>query len=214
MSEPTPTSKVGPHWKAGQKWRVEYLRTVPSTVMGPVTRPAAPQRSVWRYEVMPVATAGDKPIVISLAEEDGDRRYEMAFDSGDLTLRSIIRIDGKSREEVGQTVPHEPFFGWTQAQRAIFDWPLFSAAAAMKAHKFKTAEDLEVEQTAKDLAGGAIQVLLKHTDEDDHETTTSRQTWAADSPWWTSAAVEVEYVDGKNKETVVQIKGRLIPQGE
>jgi hypothetical protein len=211
---PSPVSKaIRPVWTAGQTWKVEYLRTVVSPVMGPVTEPPPPRRSVWIYEVEKPPTDRQAPTAILVREEGGERRYELRFDPGDLSLVSVFEIAGSRRETAGDATPHQPYFGWSQTQPCIFDWPLFSTGGTLAKLPFRAESGAPAEQSAEITKEGLVDLQLTSAaaSPEGPETTRSRQSWAPGQPWWTSASVEIEYVSEGKRETTVEIRGRRLP---
>ncbi len=209
---PSPVSKeIRPAWTAGQKWKVEYERTVVSKAMRPVTGHPPPERSVWIYEVEKPSSEREPPTVIAIREEGGNRRYEMRFDPVDLSLRSASEVVGPSREKVGEVAPHQPYFGWSQSQPCIFDWPLFSKAGLPAKLPFRGESGDPAEQRAEQAKDGTVVVTFTATSAEDDETTRSIQSWEPGQPWWKSALVEVEYPGNGKRDTVVQIRGRRLP---
>jgi hypothetical protein len=206
MAEQKPS--LIPQWTKGESWRVEYLLKVPSTVMGPVTQPVPPRRSVWRYEV---TMSTDRKVELELTEEDGDGHYRLFFEPGDLVLREILLVEGSAQEEVDETVPNSPYFGWTQSQPVIIDWPFFPKVAPGNRLRFKTAADEEVDQTTELQDTGGLEVLLTYVDQDSQETTRSRQVWFHGEPWWRTASVEFEYADSQPPAVVLSIQGKRMP---
>jgi hypothetical protein len=181
--------------------------------MGPVTALPPPQRSVWCYEVARADPEGKQPTMLRITEEDGERRFEISFHPADLTLQSVIRIEDGEREELCEIAPREAYFGWTQSQPVIFDWPRFPARSGPESRRFRTANGLEVEQIVQSREQGSIEVVFTHKDKVNSETTYSRQLWTAGDPWWTNSSVEIEYTKEDGCEAVVRIKGNLIREG-
>src|SRR5277367_562698 len=83
-------------WYAGQSWRVEYLRTVPSPAKQPSPPPRPPQRSVWQYRVAN-ADPERRVVQIEASEEGGEGNLELFFDLPRLTLRRVVKIAGNRR---------------------------------------------------------------------------------------------------------------------
>jgi hypothetical protein len=209
---PSPVSKeIRPAWAAGQTWKVEFLWTFPSTEMAAVTEPAPPQRSIWVYQVEKPPSEGEPPAVLRIREEGGERRYELRFDPGDLSLRSVTKVEGTMRETAGVPVPHQPYFGWSQSQPCIFDWPLFAKGGTPAKLPFRGESGDLVEQTSATKQDGTVEVVFTFRSTGRHETTRSRQSWAPGQPWWTTASIEIEYVDDGKRETVVEIRGNRLP---
>ncbi len=209
---PSPVPKeIRPNWVAGQTWKVEFLWAFPSTEMGPVTENPPPQRSVWIYEVQKPSSEREPPTVIAVREDGGDRRYELRFDPADLSLRSVMRVVGGQGEKAGVPAPHQPYFGWSQSQPCIFDWPLFSKGGMPAKLPFRGESGALVEQSAVAKGDGAVEVVLTCASTTRRETTRSRQTWTPGQPWWTSASIEIEYVENGGRETAVEIRGNRLP---
>lgn len=202
--------EVAPEWAVGQRWRVEYERTVPSPAMSAHATPPPPQRSVWRYEVLSLGDSANPLVHIAIDEEGGDARYEAVYGRGGLTLHAAFGVEAQNRVRVCEPVPDKPFFGWTQSQGVIFDWPSFEALRAGSPLQFVNADDLAVEQTAEPGPDGGTRVVLTQKDEDAGETVRSSQTWEPGALWWQSASVEIEFQETAGTSSLVYIRGKLL----
>jgi hypothetical protein len=199
-----------PVWTAGQTWKVEYLRTVPSAVMGPVKQPPPPERTVWKYEVLKAATEHDPLSTLLITQDGGKRRFEMTLSAPGPFLVSASEIKGASRDPIDRFAPNAPYFGWGQSQPCIFDWPLFGEKALKGKLPFTTPNGDLVEQEIRALEGGAFEVVLTQKDEYGR-ITRSTQTWKRAEPWWVKALVEVTYSEKEPDDKSVEIRGNRLP---
>lgn len=210
MPESPSAAAPRPAWSAGQSWKVEYLRTVPSPVMGPVKQPPPPERKVFKYEVVKASSDRDPLSTLLVTEEGGKRRFEMTFSAPGPFLASASEIKGASRDSLDRFAPNAPYFGWGQSQPCIFDWPLFGEKEMKGKLPFTTPNGDFVEQEIHPLEGGAFEVVFTHKS-DYGEITRSTQVWKAGEPWWSRASVEITYTESEPHDTVVQIRGNRLP---
>jgi hypothetical protein len=185
---------------------VEYLTTTPSEAKHPATPPQR-DRSVWNYQVI---RAEDGLVVLSTAEESGERKYEATFDWTGPRLRRVVRISSAIRDTIIDMNPAGAYIGWELRHRAIFDWPRFPIGAGVK-HEFDFASWHVVETAAG--SGDRLQTTMAYTDKRSDNYAEARRvvhTWDSASLWWLFASIEVEYTMGAQKSKEVLIEGRLI----
>lgn len=210
---PQATHPIFPQWREGRRWRVEYLRQVPSTKKMTVTQPPPPQRAVWQYEVAHFDSRHSTPVVLSLSEEEGDGKFEITFDAGNLTLLSVSKVSGDRQMSIITNTAQDSFLSIPTGYAVIFDWPRFPSKVAKASRVFLADEQRIHEEIAfegetelrismawrQERAGGLVQTV--------HST----QSWQAGQPWWSSASAESEMIIGKEKSVYWSITGKLLP---
>jgi hypothetical protein len=198
---------IGPVWVENQTWRVEFLRPLPYADKGDEGEPPPPQRTVWRYRVVEIASGRT---TLSVRREDGTEEYRLRFDTSTLELLDVDRMERARAQPVDETVRGEPYFGWSQSQPVIFDWPVFPAQLPNAPRAFVSSSGQKVEMSIEPRDRGAYEVAFVSTDKRFPESAISRQTWEPDNPWWTTATVATEFRDEDGPETVVNIQGNLL----
>jgi hypothetical protein len=197
----------GPQWQIGDTWRVEYGVKVPSPAMSRLATPPPPRRTIWRYTVVGDTAA---EVLLEATRQDGNEQFLITFTRDALRLKSVVRKTDDGAEAVIELDDEGPFFGWTQSQPIIFDWPLFAAAVPGDALAFTTEDEEDVEQSANWRDDGLLEVLFTAKDPDTPETVRSSQTWKPGASWWQEARITVEYADKEPPALVVLIAGRQI----
>ena len=206
-----PLQPLAARWTAGQSWRVEYLRSVPSPAAGSSPRPAPPERSLWKYEV---AGADAQSIRLRVTEEGGERRFELLFAPTPLALRRVTKIAGSRPSDLIVHAAPGPYFGWSPAYPLIFDWPALPVARQASRRQFTDDDGQRIEQAVRFTGPSRFEIVMtsrRKVDAGFIETQRAVQSWKEGSPWWTSASVEKgRVIDGKVSDEV-SIRGRLIP---
>jgi hypothetical protein len=107
----------------------------------------------------------------------------------------------------------DPYFGWSQSYPAIFDWPDLPQNRQAIEREFVNDEGQPIVEVLRFVPPAQFEIEMTLTREVDSgftEVRRSTQTWAENSPWWSSAAIETIYdIDGE-KSTDGNIRGRLI----
>ncbi len=205
MADQSPMA--GPQWQVGDIWRVEYEVNVPSPAMARSASPPPPVRTIWRYQVIS-DRAGE--VQLEATREGDSEQFLVTFTRDTLRLKSAVRKTDTGVEAVVELDEEEPYFGWTQSQPVIFDWPLFAAVSSGNTLAFTTDADEDVEQLAIRRDDGSFEIVLTAKDPHAPETVRSSQNWQPGAPWWQDARVTVEYADEEPPALVVSITGRQI----
>jgi hypothetical protein len=209
---PQATHPIFPQWREGQRWRVEYLRNVPSTEMKPVTQLPPPERAVWQYEVTRLDSRHSTPVLLSVTEEGGEGKFEMCFAPNGLTLLSVAEVSGDRKMDIISSATQDSFLSIPTGYPVIFDWPRFpqkhgNGSRAFLADRHRVREEVEFE--------GETQLRISMAWREERtaglaQTVHSTQSWVAGQPWWSSASAESEMINGKEKSLYWSISGKLL----
>ncbi len=213
MPQAQSPNRLTPHWEVGQKWRVEYLRNIPSTEMKSVGQIPPPQRAVWQYEVTRMDPHQGGLVVLSLREEGGEGKFEMSLDSGDRTLLSVSEISGERNLGIITSPAHESFLSIPTGYPVIFDWPRFPAKASNASRLFRAPEANRVKEEILFEGGSRFKISMTYTHERTKgliQTIRSSQSWQVGQPWWNSASAESEFVVNNEKSSDWSIRGKLL----
>jgi hypothetical protein len=203
---------IFPQWQEGQKWRVEYLRNVPATEKSSRVQIPPPQRAVWQYEVSRL-DARKGPILLSLREEGGDGRFEIALDPKAFTLVSVSEISGGRGIGIITNPTVDSFLSIPAGYAVIFDWPRFPAKRANMSRSFATSEGHGVKEEIV-FDGDShfkISMACREQREGMVQTIRSVQSWQVGRPWWDSASAESDMIVGQEKSSYWSISGKLLP---
>ena len=205
------SSMIGARWTVGDTWVVEYGIKVPSPAMARSATPPPPKITRWRYLVYSEENNVVTITATQIVEDGAGDQYQLTFDKDSLGLRSVIRLVDDRPEIVVDHEGQTPYFGWTQSQPAIFDWPSFAALETAGNFGFTTEAGEDVVQTATTRNDGSIEVVLTAKDPDTPETVRSIQVWRPGAKWWQEAKITVEYADESPPTVIISIAGRQAP---
>jgi hypothetical protein len=210
---PPPTQLLVAQWVPGQSWRVEYSRLVPSPAKTPKPPPPRLLTSFWRYRVVEVDS--ERGLAQLLATEEGgeERTFELSFAGPLKVLVRVVMIAAHRRSDLIVHSGPDPYFGWSQSYPAIFDWPDLPQNRQAIEREFVNDEGQPIVEVLRFVPPAQFEIEMTLTREVDSgftEVRRSTQSWAENSPWWSSAAIETIYdIDGE-KSTDGNIRGRLI----
>ena len=194
-------------WRVGRTWTVEYFTTIPSSATISTPKPPKPQHSIWLYEV---TRKSDSSAIISVANEGGNRQYEIEFLLPGPLLRRVRMTSGAFPDTVIDNPSLEGFTGWSLQHSIIFDWPHPSLVSRTKREYYASAGEVLQTSTDKD---GLLQTTMTYTDLRSDELLEVRQvtqTWSATNPWWLEASIEAEYIFGGEKLKELLIEGKVV----
>lgn len=205
---------IFPEWHEGQKWRVEYLRKIPSTVMTSGGQLPPPERAVWLYQVSHLDPRQGGPIVVSLQEEGGKGKFELSLDPKGLTLLSVSEISGDRKMSIITNSALDSFLSIPTGYPVIFDWARFPVKRSNASRVFRTPEDHRVKEEF--LFDGDSHFKISMTFREQRaeglvQTIHSVQSWQGGRPWWDSASAESEMIVNEEKSLYWSISGKLIP---
>ena len=213
MPQAQHSNPVFPQWQEGQKWRVEYLRNVPSTEMKSGGQIPPPQRAVWQYQVSRLDSRKGGPAVLSLHEEGGDGKFEISLDPAAFTLLSVSEISGGRNIGIITNPALDSFLSIPTGYPVIFDWPRFPAKRSNASRNFVTSEGHRVKEEILFDGHSHFKISMSYREQRAEglvQTIHSTQSWQAGRPWWDSASAESEMIVGREKSLYWSISGKLI----
>lgn len=216
LAQALPAQPLAARWQAGQSWRVEYVRSVPSPRQEPspplsAHAPASSERFVWIYRVMDREA---QQIRLQATEEGGAGKFDLWFNAPLVSFRRAVKIiDTRSIDLIVHPGPTS-YFGWSAVYPLIFDWAPPPQSRNPASRAFTDDDGQRVAETIRFTSPSQFEIEMtvqRTIDAGYMETRRSRQSWMAGSPWWSEASIETErLIDGK-KSDETNIRGRLIP---
>jgi hypothetical protein len=203
-----------PQWQEGQKWRVEYLRNVPSTEMKSGGQIPPPQRAVWQYEVSHSDPRKGGPAILSLQEEGGDGKFEISLDPKTFVLLSVSEFSGGRNIGIITNSALDSFLSIPTGYPIIFDWPRFPAKRSNASRILVTSEGHRVKEEVLFDGDAHFKISMTYREQRAEglvQTIHSTQSWQAGRPWWDSASAASDMIVGEEKSSYWSISGKLLP---